>query len=143
MMTRYGTAVLADRHHPLLKGIHALLHEAFDAVVMVADDRSLAEVVARMSPDILIIDLSLPSSVDDLNVAHRFATERPNLKVIVLSVHDEPAAVRQTLAAGAAAFVLKRTAGIDLLAAVREVRAGRTFVSPDARLPADRAVGLS
>ena len=120
-----------------------LLHDAFDAVVMVADDRSLVEVVERMSPDLLIIDLSLPSSMDDLNVAHRFASERPDMRVIVLSVHDEPAAVRQTLAAGAAAFVLKRTAGIDLIAAVREVLAGRTFVSPAARLPADPALELS
>lgn len=133
MAAQYGTVIVADRHHPMLGGIHALLGAAFDAVVMVADDRSLVEAVARMHPDLVIIDLSLPSDGADLNVAHRLASERPDLRIIVLSVHDEPAAVRQTLAAGAAAFVLKRSAATDLIPAVHDVLGGRTYVSPAAR----------
>ena len=140
MATPYGTVLVADRHHQMLSGIHALLGEAFDAVVMVADDRSLIEAVERIEPDLVIVDLSLPSSTDDLNVAHRLAAERPDLRVIVLSVHDEPAAVRQTLAAGAAAFVLKRSAATDLMPAVHEVLQGRSYVSPAARV--DPASGL-
>jgi DNA-binding NarL/FixJ family response regulator len=133
MAAQYGTVVVADRHHQMLGGIHALLGVAFDAVVMVADDRSLVEAVERMHPDLVIVDLSLPSDGDDLNVARRLANERPDLRIIVLSVHDEPAAVRQTLAAGAAGFVLKRSAATDLIPAVHDVLQGRTYVSPDAR----------
>jgi DNA-binding NarL/FixJ family response regulator len=133
MAAEYGTVIVADRHHQMLGGIHALLGVVFDAVVMVADDRSLIEAVERMQPDLVIVDLSLPSSVDDLNVAHRLAAERPDLRIIVMSVHDEPAAVRQTLAAGAAAFVLKRSAATDLIPAVHDVLDGRTYVSPAAR----------
>ena len=133
MAMQYGTVLVADRHHQMLNGIHALLDGVFDAVVMVADDRSLMEAVERMEPDLVIVDLSLPSSDHDLNVAQRLAVERPDLKVIVLSVHDEPAAVKQTLAAGAAAFVLKRSAGTDLVPAVHEVLQGRHYVSPAAR----------
>ncbi|MEA2735468.1 MAG: hypothetical protein QOE14_1919 [Humisphaera sp.] len=134
MASPYGTVIVADRHHQMLRGIHALLGEVFDAVVMVADDRSLIEAIACMRPDLVIVDLSLPSTHDDLNVAHRLAADRPNLRVIVLSVHDEPAAVRQTLAAGAAAFVLKRSAATDLLPAVHDVLQGRTYISPAARV---------
>jgi DNA-binding NarL/FixJ family response regulator len=143
MASPYGTVVVADRHHQMLGGVHALLGVVFDAVVMVADDRSLIEAVERMHPDLVIVDLSLPSSVDDLNVAHRLAAERPDLRVIVLSVHDEPAAVRQTLAAGAAAFVLKRSAAQDLIPAVHDVLDGRTYVSPAARARVDPPSGLA
>jgi DNA-binding NarL/FixJ family response regulator len=136
MAAQYGTVIVADRHHQMLGGIHSLLGVVFDAVMMVADDRSLVEAVERMRPDLVVVDLSLPSSVDDLNVAHRLASERPDLRIIVMSVHDEPAAVRQTLAAGAAAFVLKRSASTDLIPAVHEVLEGRTYVSPAARYPA-------
>lgn len=133
MAAQYGTVIVADRHHTMLGGIHALLGVVFDAVVMVADDRSLVEAVERMHPELVIVDLSLPSDADDLNVAHRLAGARPDLRIIVLSVHDEPAAVRQTLAAGAAAFVLKRSAATDLIPAVHDVLQGRTYVSPAAR----------
>jgi NarL family two-component system response regulator LiaR len=136
MATAYGTVIVADRHHQMLGGIHTLLGVVFDAVLMVADDRSLVEAVERMRPDLVIVDLSLPSDGDDLNVAHRLAAERPDLRIIVMSVHDEPAAVRQTLAAGAAGFVLKRSAATDLIPAVHEVVAGRTYVSPAARADA-------
>jgi DNA-binding NarL/FixJ family response regulator len=141
MTAQYRTVIVADRHHQMLGGMHALLGEIFEAVVMVADDRSLIEAVERMQPDLVIVDISLPSSVDDLNVAHRLAGERPDLRIIVLSVHDEPAAVRQTLSAGAAAFVLKRSAATDLIPAVHDVLEGRTYVSPAARLdPASERV---
>jgi len=134
MASDAGTVIVADGHHQMLAGVHALLGELFDAVVMVADDRSLMEAVARMGRGlVVVIDLSLPSSRDDVNVAHRLAAEHPDLKVIVLSVHDEPAAVKQTLAAGAAAFVLKRSAATDLVPAVRDVLRGLTYVSPGVR----------
>ena len=133
MAADYGTVIVADRHHQMLGGVHALLGVVFDAVVMVADDRSLIAAVRRMHPDLVIVDLSLPSDGDDLNVAHRLAAERPDLRIIVMSVHDEPAAVRQTLAAGAAGFVLKRSAATDLIPAVREVLGGRVYVSPAVR----------
>ena len=128
----YGTAVVADRHHQMLNGIHSLLSEMFDAVVMVADDRSLLEAIERMRPDLVIIDISLRSSFDDLNIARRIAEGRPDLKVIVLSVHDEAAAVHKAVEAGAA-FVLKRSAAADLVPAVHEVLAGRTYISPSVR----------
>ena len=60
-----------------------------------------------------------------------------------MSVHDEPAAVRQTLAAGAAAFVLKRSAATDLIPAVHEVLEGRSYVSPAARCQPTPGVELT
>jgi DNA-binding NarL/FixJ family response regulator len=137
MAGRYGTVLVADRHHQMLKGVHTLLSELFSTVVMVADERSLLEAARKLAPDLAIVDLSLGrNSRDgddaDGHVAETLVAAHPRLRVIVLSVHDEPAAVRQTLAAGAAAFVLKRSAGSDLVPAVREVLRGGRYVSPGA-----------
>ncbi|MGH7380775.1 MAG: hypothetical protein ACREKR_00900 [Candidatus Methylomirabilales bacterium] len=67
------------------------------------------------------------------NASEKCWHHHPQLKVIILSVHDEPAAVKAVLEAGALGFVLKRSAATDLIPAVREALQGRTYVSPGAR----------
>jgi DNA-binding NarL/FixJ family response regulator len=113
--------LLADRHHGLTEGVRGLLEAAFGTVVMVADETSLLEGAVRLEPDVAVVDLSL---AQDRNLGWlRSLRERcPLLKVIVLSVHDEPNVRRAALEAGADAFVLKRAIVTDLLPAVDLVR---------------------
>ncbi len=66
----------------------------------------------------------------EFNVARRLKNHLPELKVIILSVHDEPTIVKAALAAGACGFVLKRSVATDLIPAVREALEGRTYISP-------------
>ena len=66
----------------------------------------------------------------EFNVARRLKNHYPELKVIILSVHDEPTIVKAALAAGALGFVLKRSVATDLIPAVREALEGRTYISP-------------
>jgi DNA-binding NarL/FixJ family response regulator len=113
----------------MLEAVRGLLAGRFAATVMVADAPSLLEVVPRMEPDLVVVDHSLPVS-GGVNVVPTLLTRYPGLRVIVLSVHDESAALRQVLGAGAAGFVLKRTAAADLTAAVDAVFRGETYVSP-------------
>lgn len=131
MAMRQGRVLLADRHQNMLEGVRGLLETMFEAVVMVADEQSLLEAAAKLAPDLVIVDLSMPVS-EDVNVARRLKTRHPDLKVIILSVHDEPTVVKETLAAGVLGFVLKRSAATDLIPAVEEAREGRTFISPAA-----------
>ncbi|TFG46018.1 MAG: response regulator transcription factor [Gemmatimonadales bacterium] len=116
--------LLADRHHGLTEGVRGLLESAFGSVMMVADEASLIEGAARLQPDVAVVDLSLAR---DRGLAWlRTIRERcPNLKVIVLSVHDEESVRRATMDAGADAFVLKRAIATDLLPAVEFVRGSR------------------
>jgi DNA-binding NarL/FixJ family response regulator len=113
----------------MLGGVHSLLDTLFRTVLMVADERSLMEVVAAFRPEVVVVDLSLPGA-DEANVARRLKTRYPDLRIVVLSVHDEPTVARQLLEGGAAGFVLKRTAAVDLLPAIEEVLRGGTYVSP-------------
>jgi len=113
--------LLADRHHGLTEGVRGLLETAFEAVIMVADEASLIEGATRLRPDMAIVDLSLAGD-RGLGWLREVRQRCPDLKVIVLSVHDEETVRRATMEAGADAFVLKRAIATDLLPAVALVR---------------------
>ena len=134
---KQGQVLLADRHQNVLAGIRSLLETIFETVVMVADEASLLEAAERLEPDLAIIDISLPVSTEE-NIARRLRNRHPDLKFIVLSVHDEPTVVNEALAAGASGFVLKRAAATDLIPAVREVLQGRPYISPAVEYPSRR-----
>ncbi|HKA55842.1 MAG TPA: response regulator transcription factor [Candidatus Binatia bacterium] len=124
-----GRVLLADSHLNMLEGVHSLLETVFETVVMVADERSLIEAVPTFAPNLVVVDLSLPVA-EGANIARQLQTRYPTLRILVMSVYDEPAVARQLLEAGVAGVVLKRTAARDLLPAVREVLRGGTYVCP-------------
>jgi len=113
--------LLADRHHGLTEGVRGLLETAFGSVLMVADEASLLEGADRLRPDLAVVDLSLARD-SSLGWLRTLRQRCPDLKVIVLSVHDEEAVRRAAMEAGADGFVLKRAIATDLLSAVERVR---------------------
>ena len=130
---KYGCVLLADNHINMLGGVRILLEDVFSVVVMVADETSLFQAIVQMEPALVIVNLSLPVTCNK-NIMSQLSSRHPSLKIIVLSVHDEPAAVQAAFAAGVSGFVLTRSAVTDLVEAVRAVLEGRSYVSPDARL---------
>ena len=121
--TRPTCVLLADRHHGLTEGVRGLLETAFKTVVMVADEASLLEGADRIRPDVAIVDISLAQN-SGLGWLRALRQRCPEVKVIVLSVHDEQSVRRAAMDAGADSFVLKRAIATDLLDAVESVRAG-------------------
>jgi two-component system secretion response regulator SsrB len=121
---RLSCVLLADRHHGLSEGVRGLLDTAFGSVVMVADETSMQEAAERLGPDVAVVDLSL-ARAGSLNWLRALRERCPGLKVVVLSVHDEPTVRQAALDAGADAFVLKRSIVTDLLPAVDLVREER------------------
>lgn len=129
---KYETVLLADSHLNLLASVHSLLASVFNSVLMASDERSLLEAIAVLHPDLVVADLSLPgpSRGTPMNLMSRLKRDYPGLPLIVLSVHDDPVVVAAIQLAGAAGFVLKRSAATDLLPAVHVVLAGGVYVSP-------------
>jgi DNA-binding NarL/FixJ family response regulator len=125
---RLSCVLLADRHHGLTEGVRGLLETAFGTVVMVADEVSLLDGAARLRPDLAVVDLSL-ARASGLGWLRELRQRCPDLKVIVLSVHDEPSVGRAAMAAGADAFVLKRAIATDLLPVVDAVCRGENMNS--------------
>jgi DNA-binding NarL/FixJ family response regulator len=126
---KYGSVILADRHQNMLEGIRGLLEAMFETVVMVADRASLFKAVESVEPDLVVTDLSFPI-IGEINIARQLKNKYPELKIVILSVYDEKTVIDEIMDCGISGFVLKRTAGTDLVSAVDEVLGGKTFVSP-------------
>jgi two-component system secretion response regulator SsrB len=118
--------LIADRHHVLFAGIRGLLETTFDKVFLVTDKASLIEGAMRLQPTIIVMDLSyaagnLPDLVRDLR------HQAPMAKLLLLSVHDEPAVITSAMAAGADGLVVKRALASDLIPAIDAVLAGQRY----------------
>lgn len=132
------TIVLADDHRIVRQGLRALLAgEADFEVVGEADDgREALELVKHLTPDVLILDLMMPG-LNGLEVARQLPRQSPGVRVVVLSMHDDEGFVLEALANGVSGYVLKDSNSSDLVHAVREVAAGRRYLSPPL---SDRAI---
>ena len=126
-----GKVLLADIHQNMLAGVRIVLENMFENVFMVADEASLLDAAEKIKPDLIIADISLPVTAE-INIARRLHMTFPEIKLIILSVHDESSAVNECMEAGAKGFVLKRTAVNDLVPAIEAVMQEDSYVSPSA-----------
>lgn len=126
--------LLADRHHGLTESVRGLLETVFDTVVMVADESSLFESARRLRPALAVVDLSLSRS-ESLRWLERLRARCPEMKIVVLSVHDEASVCRAASDAGADAVVFKRAIATELLRAIGEVLAGPRKTPPGVAAP--------
>jgi DNA-binding NarL/FixJ family response regulator len=122
--------VLADDHPIVRHGLRALLEAEpdFTIVAEVEDGLKAIEVVERLRPNVLVLDLMMPG-LNGLDVTLQTGQRSPNTQVIILSVYATEAYVLQALRNGAAAYVLKKSSPDELVKAIREVIAGRSFLS--------------
>ena len=126
---KQGKVLLADKHQNMLAGVRTLLESLFDKVFMVADENSLIEAAEKITPNLIIADLSLPVR-QEINIARRLNKLFPGIKLIILSVHDDSVAINECLEAGAQGVVLKRSAVNDLVPAIEAVLQNKKYVSP-------------
>ncbi len=123
------SVLLADSHSPMLEAVRVLLDDRFDAVVMVADERSLLESIAKLLPELVIVDVSLPRHLGR-NIVAVLRAQFPDLSMIALSAFHDKFVAEQLLASGAVGVVLKSSAVTDLGPALDAVAVGKRFVSP-------------
>ena len=133
--------LIADDHSVVRAGLRMLVAAQPDLEV-VGEAGDGAETVARASatkPDVVVLDLSMPRSRSTQTI-ERLVRLEPSPRVLVLTMHDDPAYLRSALQAGASGYIIKNAADVELLTAIRAVHRGRTFVDlsrpPD---PASRA----
>ena len=129
-MTRRPTVLLADDHTIVTDGLSRILREAdFDVVGAVRDGQRLIDLAARLRPDVIITDLSMPG-LTGLDVLARLKTERLDSKVIVLTMHHDADLATDAIRGGASGFLLKESAGDELLVAVRHALDGKVYITP-------------
>ena len=132
------TIVLADDHPIVRQGMRGLLESepGFFVVGEAGDGREAVELVERLQPDAAILDLMMPD-LNGLEVTRRALRLSSRTRVVILSMYSDEPHVLEALRAGAMAYVLKGTSTETLIFALREVMAGRRYLSPPL---SDRAV---
>src|SRR5947207_407241 len=123
--------MIADDHAILRSGLRLLVNAQADMeIVAEASDGEQAVQAARETrPDVALMDLTMPRT-GGMRAIQEIVRIRPETRVLVLTMHDDPAYLRSVLAAGSSGYVLKRSVDADLLAAIRAVHRGGTFVDP-------------
>lgn len=126
-----STLILADDHQILREALRMLLDMQPDLRVIAetGDGLEALQLTEKHRPDVLIVDMMMPG-LSGLEVARRAKRASPATKVIVLSMHDTESYVVESLQAGVAGYVLKKSSSQELVFAIRQALAGNLFLSP-------------
>ena len=138
--------LVADDHDVVAEGLRGLLAAQPDIEVIgvASNGRDALERVREQRPDVVLMDVSMPE-LNGVEATRRIREECPRTRVVILSMHSDAEHVQRALQAGASAYVLKRSAARDALAAIRAAHAGARYLDPElagalaARLAAEAA----
>lgn len=121
---------IADDHAVLRAGLRLLIQSQADMEVIgeSGDAEQTLQQLANLPPDVLTLDLSMPGG-GGIELLRKLTKSNPSLRVVVLTMHDEPEYFRAAMAAGAAGYVVKKSADTELLSAIRTVAQGRTYTN--------------
>jgi len=121
--------LLADDHTLLLEAFAKLLSEECDIVGTVSDGHALLELAQQVRPDIAVLDIAMPI-LNGIDATRRLKQIMPEVRVVFLTMNEDPDLAAEAFRAGASAYLLKRSAGSELLTAIREVMRRRSYVTP-------------
>jgi len=123
--------VIADDHHLVREGIRALLEKAGDIEVIgeAGDGRETIELVERLLPDVLLMDISMPH-VNGIQALQRLKELNLATRTVILSMHSDEILVREAVRSGAKAYLLKGSVSDELLLAIRAASRGAAYFSP-------------
>ena len=109
--------------------LRGLLQDEFDVVALVQDGIALVSAAERLSPDVIVTDISMPG-LDGIAATTEILHRNPVARIVLITVSNDPALVQRGMEAGALGFVLKRTAGEELIPAVRSAVRGERHIGP-------------
>jgi DNA-binding NarL/FixJ family response regulator len=127
-MTR-PRVLLADDHRLLREAFARLIEAECEVVGGVGDGRAVLAEAPKLRPDIVVMDVAMPL-LNGLDAARQLRTSMPDVKVIFLTMNEDPDIAAEAFRAGAAAFLLKNSGASELLTAIREAYRGRSYVTP-------------
>jgi len=123
--------LLADDHLMLLDALKGLLEPAYSVVGLVLEGRALLKAADRLRPDVVVLDIAMPH-LNGLDAGRQLRKKMPAVKLIFLTMNEDPYMVGEAFRAGASAFLLKQAAGMELTDAIAKVLKGGTYVTPRA-----------
>ena len=124
---------MADDHPAVVKDLCAVLQPEFDVIATVENGVALLAKVDGLSPDVIVTDITMPG-LDGIAAASEILRKNPAARIVFVTVHDETELVKKSLAIGVLGYVLKLTAGEDLVPAIHAAMRGERYISPLAGL---------
>jgi len=123
--------LIADDHAIVRAGLRALLGDEknMELVGEASGGYEAIDMVGKTRPDVLVLDLSMPD-LDGISVTRRIHTEFPDLRILILTLHDDEALLKEAIKAGAAGYILKRAAESELILAIQVILRGDLYVDP-------------
>jgi len=132
--------LLADDHKDIREKVMQELEPEFEVIGAVGDGNALLEAAALMKPDVCVIDISMPI-MSGIEAATQMNANESSVKIVFLTVHEDPDFLQAALDAGALGYVVKSHMASDLCPAIRGALAGLLFVSPCCIFPAHLVSG--
>jgi DNA-binding NarL/FixJ family response regulator len=121
--------LMADDHTILVEAIKGMLEPEFEVAGVFPDGRALIDAVCSLNPDLVVMDISMPR-LNGLDAGRRLKQMRPAVKLIYLTMNDDPDLAAEAFRLGASGYVLKTCASSELVLAIREALRGRCYVTP-------------
>jgi DNA-binding NarL/FixJ family response regulator len=121
--------LLADDHTMLLEAFRRLLEGRCEIVGAVSDGRALLRDAPLLKPDVLVVDIGMPL-LNGLEAGRRLKEMLPSVKLIFLTMNEDPDLAAEAMRSGAAAYLLKNSAASELFRAIEDVLKGKTYVTP-------------
>ncbi len=132
--TQRPRLLIADHHSDTSRLLRGLLESKYDVIADVRDGYALVRAVESLSPDLIVSDISMPG-LDGIAAAAAILRRHPAARIVFVTVNDDVCLMERGLAAGAMGYVLKVSAGDELLPAVCAALRGERFVSESLRCP--------
>jgi DNA-binding NarL/FixJ family response regulator len=123
------TIILADDHKIILDGLHRILDTEFEIVASTADGRNLVSEIDRLKPEVAVADISMPL-LNGLDALRQCKSARFRTRFVFLTASPDVALATRAFRLGASGYVLKHAAAEELVVAIREALAGRTYITP-------------
>ncbi len=121
--------LLADDHRLLCEAFTKLLEPHCEVLGTFGDGRSLLAAAKSLSPDIVVLDIAMPL-LNGLDTARQLRETMPGVKIIFLTMNEDPDLVTEAFRIGASGYLLKNSATTELLQAIKEVHQGRSYITP-------------
>jgi DNA-binding NarL/FixJ family response regulator len=134
---RRPRVLLADDHQMLLDALKELLEPKYEVVGLVTDGRAVLKVAEKLRPDIIVLDIAMPQ-LNGLDAGRQLKQSMPSVKLLFMTMNEDPYLVGEAFRAGASAFLLKQAAGLELDEAIKEVLKGGSYVTPSAAKGLDK-----
>ena len=128
---RRPRVLLADDHQMLLDALKGLLEPSYEVVGLVSNGRALLKVAEELLPDIIVLDIAMPQ-LNGLDAGRQLKRLMPSVKLIFMTMYEDPYLVGEAFRAGASAFLHKQAAGLELSEAIERVLKGGSYVTPSA-----------